>query len=159
MKLLNVSAWGLLGAALFLGAIFTMAAGFTLMTTQLLFIYGFASVNQLHYGWGVLAQIYSAVNGGYSGDNLLAVMLSWILLACYTIANSVKRWVKNGIAHEGIEFFCHFMILLDGIANWSALASKPWYWQVLFPVGIYVVLAYFGKIIVGLLHSAILEFF
>jgi len=159
MKLLNMTAWGyLLGCLFFLG-LFVLAAGFTLTTSQLLFIYGFIGVSQLHYGWGVLWQMYNAVNGQYSGTFLIAVIISWVLLGCYTIANSIKKWVKQGIAHEGLEFFCHGLLLLDGLANWVSLSGVPWYWQAIFTLVIFIALGHFGKISIGLAHMAILEFF
>lgn len=159
MKLLNMAAWGYVLGVLFFGAIFALAAGFTLMTTQLLFERGFVSVNDLHYSWGILWQLDNAVQGEYTGLHLIAVIASWVLLACYTIANSVKKWIKAGIAHEGLEIFCHAMVILDGIANWNSLTSAPWYWQIIFVLSIYTVLGHFGKIVIGLATLSVMEFF
>jgi hypothetical protein len=159
MKLMNVAAWGYALGCLFFAALFAMAAGFTLMTTQLLFEHGFVSMGQLHYGWDILWQLINAGHGDYSGLHLVAIVTSWILLACYTIANSIKRWVKSGIAHEGLEFACHAMMIIDGVANWNSLVNAPWYWQLLFTIAIYMALAHFGKIIVGLATLTFMEFF
>jgi hypothetical protein len=159
VKLLNVSAWGHVVIVLFFTGLLVIAAGFTLTTTQLLFEYGFVGVRQLHYGWDTLLQLNSAVRGEYTGMHLVAVILSWMLLACYLIANSVKKWVKSGIAHEGLEMFCHAMIILDGIANWVTLSAVPWYWQIMFTIAIYTALSHFGKLIMGHATLAIMEFF
>src|SRR2546423_5344228 len=158
MKLLKFNASGHPAVALFLGTLLTLSAGFTLLTTQMLFIYGFVPISRLHYGWGVVGQLYGAVNGEYAGINMVAVVFSFILLACYMMANAIRKWVKAGIAHEGLEFFCHLMIVLDGIANWTSLTGVAWYWQALFTLSIYVVLAYFGKIVAGQLTLAVMEF-
>jgi hypothetical protein len=121
MKLFNFSAWGHVLAAFVLGSIFLSAAAFTLTTTQMLFEYGVIGVSQLHYTWDSLFQLSSIMNGDLSGKHLLAVIISWILLACYIMANSVKAWIKSGIAHETLHFFCHAMIILDGHLQLAAL--------------------------------------
>jgi hypothetical protein len=159
VKLMNPSAWGYALGCLFFAALFALAAGFTLMTTQLLVEHGFVGMNQLTYGWSILWQLSDAGHGDYSGIHLVAIVISWILLACYMIANSVKKWVKAGIAHDGLEFVCHVLMIIDGIANWNSLVNAPWYWQLLFTLIIYMALAHFGKIIIGLASVAIMEFF
>ena len=159
MKLLNINAWGHVLTALFFTGLLVVAAGFTLTTTQLLFENGFSGLQGLHYGWNTLLQLNSAVKGEYSGKHLVAVIISWMLLACYLIANSVKKWVKSGIAHEGLEIFCHAMIVLDCIANWAVLSSVEWYWQLMFTIAIYTALSHFGKIIMGHVTLAIGGFF
>lgn len=158
MKLLNFAAWGHVIVALFLGTIFLCAAVFTLTTTQLLFEYGPIGVSQLHYGFDTLFQLNEVAHGELSGRHLVAVILAWILLACYTMANSAQRWHKAGIAHDGLQTFCHAMIILDGIANFAFLSGEAWYWQFIFPLAIYIVLAYFGKPAIGHFQLAVLEF-
>jgi|SRR5580765_712194 len=159
MKLLNMVAWGYLGLALFFGALFALAAGFTLATTQLLFEHGFTTIGQVQYSWEILWQLYNATHGMYSGSRLTAIILSWILLACYTMANSVKKWIKGGIAHEGLEVLCHAMIMLDGIANWIGMSGEPWYYQALFTFAIYIGLAYLGRVAFACFSLAVMEFF
>lgn len=159
MKLFNMNAWGHVLIAVFFGALLALAAGFTLLTTQLLFEYGFVGVSQLHYGWDILWQLNNAVHGEYSGTHLVAILISWILLACYMMASSLKKWVKSGIAHEGIAVFCHAMLVLDGIANWASLSGVPWYWQIIFTLSIYITLAHFGKIIMSHATLAVMELF
>jgi hypothetical protein len=159
VKILNFEAWGHVLIVLFFAGIFILAAGFTLTTTQLLFMYGVVSPGALHYSWEVLLQLDQAIHGGYSGTQLIAVMLSWLLLGCYCIANTVKKWIKAGIAHDGLHLFCHAMMILDGIANWVFLAGYPWYYQVLFTLGIYTILSHFGKVIMSHAELAIHGFF
>jgi len=154
-----MAAWGYVLGVLFFGTILAVAAAFTLMTTQLLFLHGFVNMAQLRFSWDTLWQLYNSVHGEYSGWQLVAIVISWILLACYIIVNSIKTWIKIGIAHERLEIFCDAMIILDGIANWNSLTGAPWYWQLIFVLAIYTVLANFGKIIIGMANLAIMEFF
>jgi hypothetical protein len=158
MKLLNVSAWVEFGIFLFFLILLIAAAGFTLTTTQLLFMYGPVQASQIHYSWQIIWQLNNVANGQYSGLQLIAIIFSWILLAMYLMANSIQKWVKTGIAHGGIEIFCHGMIALDGVANWTLLATQPWYWQMIVVLGVYVALAHFGKIAIGHLQLAIVGF-
>lgn len=158
MKLLNIQAWVHAGIALFFLVLLIAAAGFTLTTTQLLFIYGFVGVSQIHYSWEIIWQLNNVAHGEYSGLQLIGIIVSWILLAMYMIANSIRKWVKGGIAHAGLEIFCDGMIALDGIANWALLASAPWYWQIMVVVGVYVALSHFGQIFASHLQMAIVEF-
>jgi len=159
MKLLNFDAWGHVLICLFFAGLFILAAGFTLTTTQLLFEHSFASVSELHYSWDILLQMDQAVHGAYSGKQLVAIILSWFLLGCYCIANTAKKWVKVGIAHEGLHLFCHAMMIFDGIANWVFLAGYPWYYQILFTLGIYTILSHFGKVIISHAELAMHGFF
>lgn len=158
MKLLNIQAWADLGICLFFFVLLVAAAGFTLTTTQLLFMYGPVQASQIHYNWEIIWQLNNVANGQYSGTQLIAIIFSWILLAMYLIANSVQKWAKTGIAHQGLEVFCHIMITLDGLANWTLLASYAWYYQIIVVIGVYIALAHFGKIVAGHLQSAIVGF-
>lgn len=158
MRLLNVQAWTDLAKCLFFLVLLIAAAGFTLTTTQLLFMYGPVQASQIHYSWKIIWQLNNVANGQYSGMQLIAIIFSWILLAMYMMANSTKKWAKSGIAHESLEVFCDMMIALDGIANWTLLSTYAWYYQLIVVIGVYIALAHFGKIVVGHLQLAIVGF-
>lgn len=160
MKLFNFWAWIGFAGGLFFGAIFVLAGGFTLTTTQLLFMDGIDkwAHSSVSFTYDVAWQLVYALQGAYSGEKLEAVIWSWCLLSCYVAASSMKKWIKHGIAHEGVEMFCHVMIALDGFANWVYLSGKPWYYQLLFSIGIAMALMHFGKISIGCFKYAVAEF-
>lgn len=137
----------------FFGAVFLIAAGFTLETTQALFMH--QNANNLAIQWDIFMQIPDALQGKYTGSFLDAILWSWVLLSCYIIASSLKRWVNNGIAEEGLEIFCHIMIGLDGFANYEFLSGHEWYYQIGFTIMVCLVLMHFGRVSVNFIKAGI----
>lgn len=145
--------WADIGKGLFFGAVFLIAAGFTLETTQALFMH--QNANDIGLNWAVFTQIPDALQGKYTGAFLDAVLWSWVLLSCYIIAKSIKRWVSNGLAEEGLELFCHLLIGLDGFANYQFMAGHEWYYQIGFTVMICVVLMHFGQLAIRFIMAGL----
>jgi hypothetical protein len=145
--------WVEIGKCLFFGSIFVIAAGFTLETTQALFMH--QNPNNIGINWSVFLQIPDALQGKYTGSMLDAILWSWVLLACYVIAKSIKHWVKTGVAEEGLELFCHLLIGLDGFANYSFMSGHEWWYQIGFTVMICVVLMYFGQLAISFLMAGL----
>lgn len=133
-----------LGKAVFFGAIWCIAASYTLQTTQALFLH--ESTGNITVRMDTFLQLYNTLAGKFSGSMLLAVILSWVLLSAYALASAAKHYIKHSVVEESLSIFCHVLIAVDGFANWQYTSGHEWYYQVAITLIIVLVLMNFGRI-------------
>jgi hypothetical protein len=137
--------------------IMAVVSCFSVLTTQNLVVGGNGSGVVLH--WGVFMQPFDLMQGAYRGVTAIAIIISWAVFVLYLVFGALEVVTPDNKGRDKVFRTIIFLLLFfDGAATHNYLNILPGWYQWLFTFLVPMCIAFFGKVGLTLVLSAIHDF-